>query len=168
MPLKSLIVVALRLYAIYWLYVRNCGHGDLPHIFFQASKKLGNYVDFEVGAVALVMFFIFVVLWFTASWISARVTKGHDVQLTAASLTLEDIYRFAFVVLGLYFLLSSIVSLTQTGYRFFSFDFNLPDMDDRKGTGLANLTGQCANSHCRPRLRSGRQNVDQKADSIGK
>lgn len=133
MPLKTLVVIALRLYTIYWLIenISQClllvpmfmgldSHGLTPPIYSYLLAPLG-------------IFFVAGLLWSSAFRLSSQVTKGHDTQLVFTSLTKEDFYCFAFVFLGIFFALSSIYSTFQTGYQFFAFDFPQPDGNPQKG-----------------------------------
>ena len=143
MPLKSLVVIALRLFAIY-LLVENLAELFiyLPTMIsmvveaVQLSPGAGSPSLFSVMLAPIGMLAVTVIFWFLASRLSSAITKGHDTQLTFTSLTREDLYRFAFVFLGLYFVLSSIYSILQTVYQFFAFDFPQPSDNPQKGRYL--------------------------------
>ena len=133
MPLKTLVVIALRLYAIYWLVDGLSALLVLLPVYLTIQEQLdrdshlwGIAPEFLYLMVPPGMFGISAALWFLASWLSSQVTKGHDTQLAITSLTREDLYRFAFVFLGLYFLLTSIFATLQAGHEFFAFDLPLP------------------------------------------
>ena len=140
MALKTLIVIALRLYAIYWLV------DSLSQILIyfptflafmsQGSSGVGMQGIYALILIPLGMLAFAVILWFLSSRLSSPVTKGHDTQLTFTALTKEDLYRFAFVFLGIYFAISSIYSALQTGYQFFAFDLPQPDDNPQKGRYL--------------------------------
>jgi len=130
MPLKSLVVIALRLYAIYWLVSGLSSMLVYLPFMLEAPSRIGMHSPTAS--------FIFIpptmlILWFLASWLSSAITKGHDTQLTFAALTREDLYRFAFIFLGLFFALSSILSVVETAHQFVAFDVPQPDNNPEKG-----------------------------------
>jgi len=140
MPLKTLVVIALRLYAIYWLVDALSAiliyFPTFLAFMSQGPSGTGMQTLYSFILIPLGMLAFAVILWLLASRLSSAVTKGHDTQLTFTSLTREDLYRVAFVFLGLFFALSSIYSIVQTGYQFFAFDFPLPDSNPDKGRYL--------------------------------
>jgi hypothetical protein len=139
MPLKTLVVIALRLYAMYWLVEGLSTSVIYFPTFWEFMLKVS-----PDGISALYSFFVIppsmlafaAILWAFSSRLSSQVTKGHDTELAFTSLSKEDLYRFAFVFLGLFFALSSIYSIVQTGYQFFAFGFPLPDNNPGKGRYL--------------------------------
>lgn len=135
MPLRTLIVIALRLYAIYWFL------DAVPQIsiyfpaFVTLSPCLGvraDHIQWLLVLMPIGMFLFSICLWVWASWLADQVTKGCETQLTVASLTRDDFYRIAFVFLGLYFVLSSISQTVQSATMFFLLDFPLPANSERK------------------------------------
>jgi hypothetical protein len=137
MPLKTLVVIALRLYAIYWLVsALPAMVAYLPFMWDAASSTTTNGLASSFIFIPPAMLVFAVVLWFLASWLSSGVTKGHDTQVTFDSLTREDLYHFAFVFLGLFFALSSLLSVVETAHQFFAFDLPQPDSNPEKGRYL--------------------------------
>jgi hypothetical protein len=136
MPLKTLVVIALRLYAIYWLIQGLSELITLLPMWTLVRSQIGGIAETYVYVFPSSMLVISIVLWALSAKLSAQVTKGHDTQLVFTSLTREDLYRFAFVFLGLFFVLSSLFSLIQTGYQFFAFDVTRPDSNPHKGEFL--------------------------------
>ncbi len=133
MPLKSLVVIALRLYALYWSV------SSLTALLFLefGAYKSRTWLDLLViSSVPTLLLLVAMVLWLAASRISSLVTRGHDVQVGVGQLTKSDIYCLAFIWTGLYFALSSIAATIQTGYYFFAFDFALPADNNQKGQYL--------------------------------
>ena len=145
MPLKTLIVIALRLYAIYWLVDSLSQILIYFPTFFafmsQGSPGVGMQGIYALILIPLGMLAFAAILWFLSSRLSSPVTKGHDTQFTFTLLTREDIYRFAFVFLGVFFALSSIFSMVQTGYQIFAYDYPQPDSNPEKGRYLSPFLG---------------------------
>jgi hypothetical protein len=137
MPLKTLIVIVLRLYAIYWLIDSVSGLAAVVPLLVAFSNKMGDYSStYQYGLVPVSMLILAAILWTFSTKLAARVTNGHDMQLSLGSLTKEDLFLFAFVFLGLFFVLSPIAVLIQTGYNFFAYDFPQPDSNPQKGRYL--------------------------------
>jgi hypothetical protein len=136
-PLKTLVVIALRLYAIYWLLEGLSAMVIYLPFMLEASSREGTHAPTSSFIFIPPSMLIFaVILWFLSSWLSSAVTNGHDTQLTFTYLTREDLYHFAFVFLGLFFVLSSLYTLIQSGYQFFTYDFPQPNNNPEKGRYL--------------------------------
>ena len=148
MPLKTLVVIALRLYAIYFL-VQGISSlvAYLPLMLefdrkIESSTGLSSFTGLSgFGIVIAVNILFAVILWALASILSACVTKGHDTELAFTSLTKEDLYRFAFVFLGLFFVVSSLSGLIQTGHKFFAYGLPLSENDPQRSQYLWPLLG---------------------------
>src|SRR5277367_4857040 len=136
MPLKILIVIALRLYTIYWLIEGISQFVVLIPVFMGLDSRGINMPVYFYFLPPIGMLFIAGILWVSAFRLSSQVTKGHDTQLTFVSLTKEDLYHFAFIFLGVFFALSSIFSVLQTGYQFFAYEYPLSDSNPEKGRYL--------------------------------
>lgn len=149
MKLSTIIVIVLRLYAIYWVVSGISALAAAIPIWSafaqklgpEFSKSLGPIQAFEYYGIPSLMIIVAVILWFFANGISARVVEGHETTLSFSSLTKTDLYHFAFVFLGLYFVLSSLYTGTQNAYRFFTYDFPLSENDPTKGRYLQPLLG---------------------------
>ena len=134
MPLKTLVVITLRLYAIYWFIDSVSSLVVVMPVMLSFLNKTGDYEHSYLFALLPLGMLVFaILLWSLSSKISAQVTKGHDTQLAFISLTKEDLYNFAFVFLGLFFILSSLAELIQSGYQFFAYDYPQPDSNPHKG-----------------------------------
>jgi hypothetical protein len=77
-----------------------------------------------------------VILWLATLPFASLVIKGHDVSIDAITLKKEDLYNFAFVFLGVYFVLAYISSTVENGYKFFLYDFNSAPDSGQKGRFL--------------------------------
>jgi len=106
MPLSSIVIVVLRLFAIQM--VGQSFHMALS--FAAADAKQSFHPPHYWGAylvpVALLVFALFE--WWLAPAIARLVTRHHDGQVALGALSRLDLYSFAFVFLGLYFILTSI------------------------------------------------------------
>ena len=140
MPLKTLIVIALRLYTIYWLVE---GVAALlvaaPFLFSMKAQAPGPIYPYFFAPMGMLL--AAGILWISAFRLSSKVTDGHETQLAFAALTRRDLYCFAFVFLGLFFGLSSIYSCVVAGYKFFTFDVPQPDGSPERGRYLWPFAG---------------------------
>jgi hypothetical protein len=106
MPLSNIVSVVLRLFAIQMI-----GQSVGMALSFAASfaKESHNRPDHWVvyRAPAALLAFAFLE-WWLAPTISRLVTRHHDAEVALGTLSPLDLYSFAFVFLGLYFILSSV------------------------------------------------------------
>lgn len=150
MPLKTLVAVALRLYAIYYLVSGVSACVTYAPIWFTYAEKMSGTAlgESRVGKILasgivsiLASLSIGFVLWFLAYPLANRVTKRYDGEVSLGSLARNDLYHFAFVFLGLYFFLSSLHSLVYIGHQFYIYDFPLTHDNPQKGQYLWPLIG---------------------------
>jgi hypothetical protein len=106
MPLSNIVIVVLRLFAI-----QMVGQSFHMALSFAASNAKHNfhpphYWIAYLVPVALLVFALFE--WWLAPVIARLVTRHHDGEVAVGALSRLDLYSFAFVFLGLYFILTSI------------------------------------------------------------
>ena len=145
MSTTTLVVIVLRLFTIY-LIVEGISQFALCipmlwEIQKQAPDGPGLSILYSAGMSVFGMLFIALILYLSAFRFSSLITKGHEVQLSFANLSKEDLYAFAFVFLGIIFTLLSIYPVVQTGYKFFAFDFSESESSPQKGRYLWPLLG---------------------------
>jgi hypothetical protein len=106
MPLSSIVIVVLRLFAIQM--VGQSFHIALSFAATDAKQNFHppHYWVAYLVPVALLAFAWFE--WFLAPVIARLVTRHHDGEVAVGALSRLDLYSFAFVFLGLYFILTSI------------------------------------------------------------
>lgn len=106
MPLSSIVIVVLRLFAIQMV-------GQSIHMAISFAGEIAQarshpphyWVAFMVPAAL----FVFALLeWWLAPVIARLITRHHDGEVAVGALSRLDLYSFAFVFLGLYFILISI------------------------------------------------------------
>ena len=117
MPLRAIVVIVLRLFAIQTFLSAI----DLALKTAAWLAKRPSSPDAYWSYVAAGGLVVFATLeWVLAPPISRLVTRGHDVEVSVAPLTRADLYSFAFVFLGLYFILSSIAPSLNWLHYFFA------------------------------------------------
>src|SRR5947208_4333674 len=103
MPLSSIVRIVIRLFALNWcLQALNLmvSAAALSH-----DRPLAVMV---IRAVPGVLFLILAIaLWILAAPVARFVSRGVDTNVNLAGLSRSDLYSFAFVFLGLFFVLSS-------------------------------------------------------------
>ena len=106
MPLSNIVTVVLRLFAI------QMAGQSLPMAlsFATAAVKEGSHPPhYWLAFVVPVALLVFALLeWCLAPLIARLVTRNHDAEVALGTLSRLDLYSFAFVFLGLYFILTSI------------------------------------------------------------
>lgn len=110
MPLRSIIVVFLRLLAIQWAV--HAIAFELP-LLFQHYTWISLYPLLSNSLIALAS-------WVLAEPISRLVIRNHDVTVPLAGLTRQDLYAFAFVYLGLSFFVSGLGTTVITAVTLFA------------------------------------------------
>lgn len=105
MPLKSIVVVILRLYAI-----QQTVYGLLSLIGAMRAEvgtfhSTENYMIYIIPLMSLALAGI---IYFAAPLLSGLVAKDYDSNVNLSGLSLQDLYCFAFVFLGLSFILGAI------------------------------------------------------------
>src|SRR5437762_1861745 len=105
MPLSSIVVIVSRLFALNWLLTA------IPLLLSAAATRLPHErhvaTVLMVYAPAVLLFILAAVLWILAGVIARFVSRGVDSPLSIGTLSRSDLYSFAFVFLGLFFILSS-------------------------------------------------------------
>ena len=109
MPLSSIVVIVVRLFALNWLLhalalIASAMAVPLP------SKYVGSAILIHYGPAVLLIIFT-VLLWILASALARLVSRGFDTTVSVGSLSRSDLYSFAFVFLGLFFILSSFADV---------------------------------------------------------
>ncbi len=105
MPLTALVTIVLRIFSLTWL-VHGCTllATSLPHagVYSAASRSYWIYLP------ALLMFASAAIVFFLSHPIARIATPPPNPDLQIGTLTVYDLYCFAFAFLGVYFSLSSI------------------------------------------------------------
>ena len=116
MPISNIVTIVLRLFAIQMLVQALSLALEVTASFALRGGSSRNYFNYLTPAALLVLA---VLEWLLAPGISRLVTRNHNSELSTGGLSREDIYAFAFVFLGLYFILVSIApSLNWLHYLF--------------------------------------------------
>ena len=109
MPLSSIVVIVIRLFALNWLLTAA------PLFLTATATPLPR--DWDVSAVlvlylpALLLLIFAAVLWIVSHRVARFVSRGVDTTVSTGSLSRSDLYSFAFVFLGLFFILSSVADV---------------------------------------------------------
>jgi hypothetical protein len=106
MPLSNIVTVVLRLFAI-----QIVGQSINMALSFAAGAVKDRYhpPHYWLAFLAPVAGLVFALLeWCLAPVIARWVTRNHDAEVSVGTLSRLDLYSFAFVFLGLYFILTSV------------------------------------------------------------
>ena len=109
MPLSSIVVIVIRLFALNWLLTAvplflSAAATPLPH----DGSVVGILTPYAVPVLLLILA---TVLWILAHATARLVSRGVDSAVSIGSLSRSDLYSFAFVFLGLFFILSSFADV---------------------------------------------------------
>jgi hypothetical protein len=109
MPLSNIVVIVMRLFALNWFVsalplLLSAATPPLPH----ERSMFALLMPYAPGVLLLVFA---VGLWILASAIARFVSRGVNTTVSVGSLSRSDLYSFAFVFLGLFFILSSFADV---------------------------------------------------------
>jgi hypothetical protein len=109
MPLSSIVVIVIRLFALNWFVsavplLLSAATNPLPH-----ERHLPAVLMPYAPAVLLLIFAAG--LWILTPAIARIVSRGVDTTVSIGSLSRSDLYSFAFVFLGFFFILSSFADV---------------------------------------------------------
>jgi hypothetical protein len=109
MPLSSIVVIVIRLFALNWLLT------SVPLFLAATASPLRHDLNMAgvlmLYAPSVLLLILAAVLWILASAIARLVSRGVDTTVTVGALSRADLYSFAFVFLGLFFILSSFADV---------------------------------------------------------
>jgi hypothetical protein len=125
MPLSSIVVIVIRLFALNWLF---CA---LPLLASAAMTPLAperRFLAVLMPYLPAMLLVIFAVgLWILTPVIVRIVSRGVDTSVSIGGLSRADLYSFAFVFLGLYFILSSFAEVINWIHYFATASHSTPD-----------------------------------------
>ncbi len=116
MNVSTIVLVIIRLFSIQWLI-----HGL---VLLAYTRKALSYVpENSLVGTALglslppfLQILLAVWAWKLGPWLARRVVDSQDAPVKISGLTLEDLYSFAFVFLGLYYVLDSVGGIVNWIY----------------------------------------------------
>jgi hypothetical protein len=136
MSLRVLVFAALRVMAVYFLVQVLV---LLPVALQLApSASAGHFLPLLQLAAT---FLVALLLWAASGRFAALIVREVDPAKVAFSLSLGDAYAFAFVFLGLFFILSSLASALQQLYYLTAVLAQLPQDDPHRSLALFQLYG---------------------------
>jgi len=134
MSLRILVFVGLRIYALYFILQIVSA---MPMTWrFVSMGDPGP--QFAIAIIAFMML-IALVLWSFAHRLAAAIVRGADTSIDKFGLTLEETYIFAFVFLGLYFILSTIGPALQQLYYVVAVVAQLSESDPQRSIAVFQL-----------------------------
>ena len=140
MPLSSIVVIVIRLFALNWFVsavplLLSAATNPLPH-----ERHLSAVLMPYAPAVLLLIFAAG--LWILTPAIARIVSRGVDTTVSIGSLSRSDLYSFAFVFLGLFFILSSFADVISWIHYFATVSHQDSTRDPRV-QNLYQLTRPC-------------------------
>jgi hypothetical protein len=113
MPLTSIVIICLRIYALNWFVY---GVIQVAGLMSSGRGSWGMSGDYSVLWTSLLPLVGGILIWMWSRTIARWVTPRPDSTVQLGGLTAQDLYSFAFVFLGLYFVLTSIPSVINSAY----------------------------------------------------
>ena len=116
MPLRSIVVIVVRLFALNWFAT------SVPLFLSAAAARLpynrNGVAVLTLYAPSVLLLILAAVLWILAPAIARLVSRGVDTTVSVGGLSRSDLYSFAFVFLGLFFILSSFADVIDWAHYF--------------------------------------------------
>ena len=139
MPLTNIVTIVLRLFSLSWLVqaiVSAVGIAAATAPYGSASP-IPWYLNYGAAGAYFVMA---VAVWLNSPLVSRIVTPRPDTTVSIGGLTRYDLYCFAFVFIGLYFILSSIGSAINWIHYYAASAKNAPQNDPERISAFYQLT----------------------------
>ena len=115
MPLSSIVVIVLRLFALNWLATAIPLFLSAVTLALPGEHGLSLLMRYTPAALLAIAA---AALWLLAAPIGRFVSRGVDTSVSVGSLSRADLYSFAFVFLGLFFVLSSVADVINWVHYF--------------------------------------------------
>jgi hypothetical protein len=128
MPLSNIIVIVARLFALNWLlhaFALIASALTTPSL---QERPVSTILMGSAPGVLLLILGVF--LWTLAPAVARFVSRGFDTTVSLGSLARSDLYSFAFVFLGLFFILSSFADVIDW-IHYFTVSRDAPTRDPR-------------------------------------
>jgi hypothetical protein len=110
MLISTIVLIIVRLFSVSW-FVQSLGMFAGAIATFGDPQMNDNSSSWLVAFKFIppfVMFLFAVIAWIIAPFLSRFIAGKYDAPIAISGLSLQDLYSFGFVFLGLYFILSSM------------------------------------------------------------
>ncbi|HEX3798303.1 MAG TPA: hypothetical protein VH413_06330 [Verrucomicrobiae bacterium] len=104
MTISNIVVVITRIYGLQWCISGAVGLIEIFSVIHGSKSFSGLLPSMLIGLWG-------VVAWLLAPVLARFITRGYDGPVSINGLTLADLYTFAFIFLGLYFMLGNLANL---------------------------------------------------------
>ena len=108
---STIVLIVIRLFSVQWLVQ---GLSMLAMAIVELSQ-MGESHRGSFGALSFIpslgMLLCSIVAWIAAPFLARFMAGKYDAPVTISGLSLQDLYAFAFVFLGLYFVLASLADV---------------------------------------------------------
>lgn len=137
MPLNSIVAVVMRLFALSWLVQGITGTAS---VFASEALYPSSHMNYWNYAVSGWLLIIATAAWFLAQPVAWLVTPPSDANLDLGGLSRQDLYCFAFVFLGLYFVLSSLANTINWTHHYTAIAKVTSEADRQRQSSFYELT----------------------------
>lgn len=135
MPLKSIVVIVLRLFALNWL-LYDVTLWTIAFLSLSPSVSVSSQPGFiALYAPPSLILLAAILIWLLAPLIARLVSPDPDATVDLSGLSLYHLYCFGFVFLGLYFILSSFADVINW-IHYFAMEAHNSAKPDPQGQSL--------------------------------
>jgi hypothetical protein len=140
MLISTIVLIVVRLFSVSWLVqglsMLAVAFGDFSKM---DSANNGAFVTATfLPSVGLITFCV--VTWIISPFLARLIAGKHDASVTVPSLSLLDLYSFAFVFLGLYFILNSLGNVFNWAFYWFVVNASHGDFDPEQKKSFYGLS----------------------------
>ena len=136
MPLSNIVAIVLRLFSVSWLVQGVAGFASTAAAAASFPSPYSNLWNYA-GPVFFVL--IAASTWFLAPGLARFVTPRPEAAIEVGGLTRYDLYCFAFVFLGIYFVLSSVANAINWAHFYLFLSRTVPQADPQRQTSFYEL-----------------------------
>jgi hypothetical protein len=140
MLISTIVLIVVRLFSVSWLVQGLSMLAVAFGGFFKTDSANNGYFVIATFLPSLGLITSSIVTWIISPFLARLIAGKHDAPVTVPSLSLLDLYSFAFVFLGLYFVLSSLGNVFNWAFYWFVINASHGDFDPEQKRSFYELS----------------------------
>lgn len=137
---STIVLIVMRLFCVQWL-VQGLSLATMAIVeLSQTGESHRGSFGALVFLPSLAILLCSIVTWITAPFLARFIAGKYNAPVTVSGLSLQDLYAFAFVFLGLYFVLASLADVLNWLHYSLLVAASYGDFDPERKKSLYGLT----------------------------
>lgn len=137
---STIVLIIMRLFSVQWL-VQGLGMLAMGFVeISQMNESRGGWFAAARFIPSLGVLLCSVIAWIAAPFLARFIARKYDAPVAVSGLSLQDLYSFAFVFLGLYFVLSSLADVLNWLHYALAVAASRGDFDPERNKSLYGLS----------------------------